>query len=1309
MNRNATGMVGGAMLLSMLSSPPRPPAIAGGTASRASAVRTEARVEAGSESEQQTGRGGAWKPRAFAEHGRQDAAKEMAQLFLDVCQEDSETTEVSTREETGTATSPESQIYQSQRTIADLCQPSPDDFVIALVPDPVHTRLALIFDRVVEVIQEAAQDAGHSFVKAYLPWDSKAHPEGSDPAAWLEAKAYAQAREEYPGLLAFRDSPTPEPGGRQRHLFVLLVAESPTGGIAKQQFLHAVEWIQATARTRSSPDHPIPPDQLELRILGPTFSGSLASLAQLLRCPGGTWYRNSHIFSGSVSDRKAVLDFLAENDPAATFASFQEADDVMIERFRDYLAARGQGPRSLAILSEDETEYGAGARDEGAGGRDEGASGADRVSGCPRATRTQELEAGLGCLYLYFPREISRLRAAYQSNGVGSSKGEAQSAPRGALPLNLEISGDDDDSIASFSKQTPLSQEGVLLGIVSELRLNAIRFVVLRATDPLDLLFLSRYLAAADPKVRIVTIRADMLFRREVEDKQLHGTLALSTYSLADFANRGFADSLAHPQRKFPSSTEAGTYNALRSLLETPAGESPPPDPGHSRYQIKGQHLLLYQYGWLEGWRDGLPDPLSFTPPVHLLALGRDEYWPIAHLGPIRDPSKVGKPIPTLLPEVSRTQFRGAPTDPLTYHAPVSWVVAEVIAVLLALAFAGALWFSSTLSSSPILVQFAATGSDSRQSMVVAFTGVLTAIFLVLLFPFVAGNGLWRIDPRLGLPTILYAALAALLLVSLTDTLDHRRLARLPASGTPPRQASTGARGGRSPRAIVLAVLDFACVWLERRRDQPAGGTAARSRGRLPWISLVVLLAIATWLWLWWVPDSPTGAWRHAMLRSIQLTSGVSPVLPMLLLLAAELWWTLQVSAGYLLLDARCPRLPMEVHRKRVGFIAETVARSHRGRRDEVSDVERASAEDAYMVAELRRVLLPEHLFTFPYLAPFTACLALPIVLRLSEPLMTLEHPFFGWVLWYLFLLPALALICGTTARLWRIWLKTRRLLTMLDSLPLRRGFQELAGFSWKPLWRLGLASSAEAQRIGARVREARAVAENTKPGVFGHILRPARDPDLETIRKGLEDIRRLRRPFWGDWRQRRELEMRLVESVGSIQEANAHAAGRALDYLAQHWEKEDETPRRRRPREDDDELSVRACERFVCLLYVSFLVVVLERMRTLMVAIGGTYILVLLAMTSYPFQPRATIVTVLAILLFFIIAVVTVVFAQVHRNTTLSHITNTNPGELGGDFWLKTGSFVALPLFTFLVSQFPELNRFLYSWVEPALKALNK
>jgi len=65
-------------------------------------------------------------------------------------------------------------------------------------------------------------------------------------------------------------------------------------------------------------------------------------------------------------------------------------------------------------------------------------------------------------------------------------------------------------------------------------------------------------------------------------------------------------------------------------------------------------------------------------------------------------------------------------------------------------------------------------------------------------------------------------------------------------------------------------------------------------------------------------------------------------------------------------------------------------------------------------------------------------------------------------------------------------------------------------------------------------------------------------------------------------------------------------------------------------------------------------------------------------------------------------------VFAQIHRDAILSRITDTQPGELGGDFWVRMTSFVSLPLVSLIASQFPSVNRAFYSWIQPAIEALN-
>jgi len=75
---------------------------------------------------------------------------------------------------------------------------------------------------------------------------------------------------------------------------------------------------------------------------------------------------------------------------------------------------------------------------------------------------------------------------------------------------------------------------------------------------------------------------------------------------------------------------------------------------------------------------------------------------------------------------------------------------------------------------------------------------------------------------------------------------------------------------------------------------------------------------------------------------------------------------------------------------------------------------------------------------------------------------------------------------------------------------------------------------------------------------------------------------------------------------------------------------------------------------------------------------------------------------------LFIVIGItVGIVYAQMHRDATLSHMTDTTPGELGFDFYIKMAAFGAVPLLSLLSAQFPEVNRFLFAWLQPALEAL--
>ena len=73
-----------------------------------------------------------------------------------------------------------------------------------------------------------------------------------------------------------------------------------------------------------------------------------------------------------------------------------------------------------------------------------------------------------------------------------------------------------------------------------------------------------------------------------------------------------------------------------------------------------------------------------------------------------------------------------------------------------------------------------------------------------------------------------------------------------------------------------------------------------------------------------------------------------------------------------------------------------------------------------------------------------------------------------------------------------------------------------------------------------------------------------------------------------------------------------------------------------------------------------------------------------------------------LGILSFSIISI----YASINRDAILSRTTNHTPGHLDLDFYLKIASFVGVPLLGFIAAQFPEVNGFLFSWIEPGMTA---
>jgi hypothetical protein len=133
----------------------------------------------------------------------------------------------------------------------------------------------------------------------------------------------------------------------------------------------------------------------------------------------------------------------------------------------------------------------------------------------------------------------------------------------------------------------------------------------------------------------------------------------------------------------------------------------------------------------------------------------------------------------------------------------------------------------------------------------------------------------------------------------------------------------------------------------------------------------------------------------------------------------------------------------------------------------------------------------------------------------------------------------------------------------------------------------------------------------------------------------------------------------------------------------------------------------VRAAEEFFVLPYLAFIQNILGRIRT--IALGSLWLFVgtTLAVSSYPFDPLNVLGGIFLAVFVVVGGLTVLVYSQMSRDATLSHITNTPPGQLGWDFWLRLVGFGIGPLIGLLTTLFPSITEFAFSWLEPSVQAL--
>jgi hypothetical protein len=1266
-------------------------------------------------------------------------------------------------------------------------------FVIATLPDPIHTHLPLLFDRLTEVIQEAAQDEHYSYEISWLPWEDQ-----EDPLTYLldqdEASKRTELKEQQPGILLFRrneakkkvaqnestvqekDSPVPPLWPYQDGLVVLVVGEDPTRGIHLEQFENALAWISDLRQVDSG-------TETRTAMLGPSFSGSFASLEKLLSSGNSGQFIESirkgsaaplAIYSGTANSRKAIAGFqlAQQTGPLRSldidFHGFLEYDEVALERYCRFVnkanrhdATDGfRGSQAIAVISEDDTAFG---------------------------SSTSDLTACLHqALWLYYPRDISALRAAYQTNSIFSASAPQQLSDvgRGNLPSNIaDPEGKEHDTIRSYAgDQTPLSQEAYLLGLVNAMREAHTQYVILRSTNALDQIFLARYLRRAYPDARIVIDGADRLFERERGSTGMGGAMSLSTYPLLERERDWTADPSGvspEPQpghRSFNSDFSEGTYIALRLLLHTKElnqGEAinsiescdrlktrDTSDPtGGSLPNLKNcsSQVLppLPDYGmpsWVEdkncsGDCDGFGAPATW-----LTVIGRDGFWAIAAIN-----EKTTDP---------RTPDRNVVIGKQRSEVPLSLQIG-LLSLLLFIAFhAWCCGWASFTAKPAFRTHFANPGS--WQHTLLIFLGSWFAAIL----PLFAGWACGVFDPSAAMLANPWWMLATVMIASLA--------------------------------AVAATILNISRVEALRIG---AGGTAMSSFGKRTTITRVCVGSAAGILFFFAAFALPlqhllTPANRFfTYYRSMHILSGVSPIVPFLALtIGMYLWFWYSLHGLALFGSDRC-RLPdeMDLHFNRAGS-------------NQTLDVLRMFSQQA--ANDTEHSANPLHCRTL--LLALILCSGFLLVTSLVSrgvPVRSLGSEYYATIV-LMCLAACSSLMLALAWQLLTIWGKLRGLLMFLDRTALRRTLAALRGFSWGSVWTMSgnvldvrykllsrqleslhhvraalhahaIQKSADAARCCMAARHCMAALDNIKNNVQGASgdealaalkqmrksaegslvakLDAARDcivaqkqrnaisadpaaaasvqdciTALETfVSCGTEYADEVERSCIAELDKTEQAAMLFavwytknynnpdaedLELLADFQKSAAKSAGVLLvKLLLPEWHKQKDSlilEQGQRPSDADGEdnstalplstqAHIRNAEEFVCLPYLGFVQNILGRMRTIVMSVLCLFVATAVAISSYPFDPRQGLSGSMLALFLVLGALITYVYAQMHKDATLSHVTNTTPGELGGDFWFKLLGFGAAPLLGLLSTVFPSISDFVFSWLQPGLQSI--
>jgi hypothetical protein len=1204
--------------------------------------------------------------------------------------------------------------------------------IIATVPDPMRSATPWEFDRTIEVLMQAAAQYGYMESYFWLPWQRAAGEK--DPEASPDSNAQSvRERERLPGLLILkqssavpRQSKADAPSNENGVLYLFLVGQSPALGVNADELQNAISYeldLWKNHRVRLSFKSELArgirqrPEKLEapsrLDIIGPDYSGAAASLRAALEGQSGIPFNLAGATSTSTAD-----DTLSDpkRTPPIRYISFGDDTDleerIICHDFGSEDHGKHQG-RHLAFLTETGTLFGS---SEGLKGQNEDGSKPRDTDACPART------------VVHFPRNISLLRNAEGENAAGAEP--VAPTPVGPyMRLSLKDSSTEDGVPPFSTGVTPYSQEAQWMSIVRQLRQDKANTIVVSATNSLDELFLVKLLYRDVPDARvIIDDGGDLLFARVGDDEAYLGTVTIAAYPLIGLS------STTDPTNGDPASNLLAFADSSTEILFNAAVFT-----FWDGKDLKDLHLAGYSL--VDNKRGLQPPPLWAT------AVGRDGYYPLAILNPCA--SEKRDILPALASEsgshtcssldVDLTVFRNLHGSPAFSWYFICVAISGICIIHAVFLLVANIW-------SPLTRDLAIQENDQPRRRAVYLHIAGATLFCMSMISVIPMATTWgKLHPEthtifialLCLVSGLFAVCATLIktrgyrsfgceeqatndVLSVEKRVGAQRNMRQDAEMYPFFNIIAAGAAIFIPFLWWYLCSDpwnlrsssgasYAGLFFGYRCLYPASGVCPL---------IPVLLIFLTWY-----------VWASMQSRRLRFSENQRPFLPGRSI-------TTELSLSY---------------------VADETLSSCSSPTDSClfANIECLLITREFIRRHLHRG--EKHLNTFLALLYFVLFVCFAVFLRvegLGNFLRPLLHnaSAYEFLISAIFF-PLLGISISGCVRLVAIWTSlSRGLLEPMERSPLRFAFSRLTNVAWTTMLRqsglfeywLDLARSVESMQqlvtldtLWAHqngVKCPGSAARDALESVRRHIsLLVMEIPRADTItdseadrgpsclKECLDTFREnayLPKENTPDPESRNfllkcdlpcEKKRRVLNLMCALEDDCARFADLLLHcVLAPYWftkrhsfveselpiasgyEAKEEKATASLPEPPQD---IYLAEEFVVIRYVSLIRAILINLRLLATFVSVAFVLVLLAWNSYPFQPKRWVDWTFTILLFGFGAVVLWVFAQMHRNAILSRITGTKANQLGADFYFRIVAYGAVPVLTWVGSQFPAVS----------------